>query len=360
MVVAGASLLGTVAALGLTALFTWASTPAHSLLGGICQPNLPAGGTTKPASIILRYRAASGPFVILEISPYEVGPNVFEVTLADGSGPVQAPGRLRVGFRRLEDSAPAVWLEASEVAGRLAYRASSELNAPGWWVVEVNVGSGPPVPFVLRLDEPSGAPLKFKPPDYPSDPEAERLFWATVQIHRELTAVAWEEQLTSGLAYPAGRGAWVWVAGRVHAPDRYALRVVNPDRESYEVVQAGNRRCTRSDGGDWVCGSAVDRNPLDLSLLGRSYGFRLGRQEVLDGELTRVVTFYEPTEQNWYAWWVGVDTGYLRRMAMVGPGHFMVTRYFDHNLPVNPSSPALPSGFYSPSKPESPDVGHDF
>lgn len=42
--------------------------------GGICQPNLPTGGTTKPASLILRYRATSGPFVILEVSPYEVGP----------------------------------------------------------------------------------------------------------------------------------------------------------------------------------------------------------------------------------------------------------------------------------------------
>jgi hypothetical protein len=44
--------------------------------------------------------------------------------------------------------------------------------------------------------------------------------------------------------------------------------------------------------------------------------------------------FYNPQQPAWYAWWVGEETGHLRKQAMVAAGHFMLTRYFEQNTPM--------------------------
>ncbi len=62
--------------------------------------------------------------------------------------------------------------------------------------------------------------------------------------------------------------------------------------------------------------------------------FQFGRHELVDGEMTQVVLFYNPSQPAWYCWWIGVDSGQLRRQAMVAAGHFMLTHYFDHNRPL--------------------------
>jgi hypothetical protein len=72
----------------------------------------------------------------------------------------------------------------------------------------------------------------------------------------------------------------------------------------------------------------------------RSTAFKLGRQEVVDGEIAQVVLFYNPSQQAWYAWWVGSETGYIRRQMMVAPGHYMLTEFFDQNAPLVIEIPA--------------------
>jgi len=331
VIMALASLVALLPALGFVGLTLLVSrTPAHPE-GEFCaaDPQVAAGYGGR--GLILRYRTAGGQFVRLAVEPFQLGPNTFRVRLVDVTAARATADRLRLGFYRLEDTAPPDWVDIGPRADDGEWRITRSLNLPGWWVVAVSVDEAEPVPFVLRLDQPSRAPLAFAEPDYPSDPQAEALFRRALQNHRGLRAVRWEEQLTSGLAYPSETGAWVHVTGQAEAPDRFSLRVHNPDRQSYEVIQAGTVRCSRNQEEDWLCSETEPRSALDFRGLTSASGFRLGRQEPVEGELTQVVTFYEPVEKSWYAWWVGLDTGYLRRMAMVGPGHFMVTRYFDHN-----------------------------
>ena len=335
-----ASLVALLPALGFVGLTLLVGrTPAHSG-GEFCAANPQVTAGYGGRGLVLRYRTAGGQFVRLAVEPFQLGPNTFRVRLFDVTGAPATAGRLRLGFYRLEDTSPPDWVDMGPRADDAEYRVTRSLNLPGWWVVAVAVGEAEPVAFVLRLDQPSRAPLAFAEPDCPSDPQAEAFFRRALDTHRGLRAVRWEEQLTSGLAYPSESGAWVYVAGQAEAPDRFSLRVHNPDRESYDVFQVGAHRCTRREGQSWVCSEAEPRNALDFKGLASAWGFQLGRQEPVDGELTQVVTFYEPVEKSWYAWWVGLDSGYLRRMAMVGPGHFMVTRYFDHNtgLELTPSA----------------------
>jgi hypothetical protein len=81
--------------------------------------------------------------------------------------------------------------------------------------------------------------------------------------------------------------------------------------------------------------------------LGPSTAFRFGRTEAVDGEMARVLLFYNPSQGAWYAWWIGEQTGLLRRQAMVAPGHFMLTHFSDHNQPLIiplPEEAASPGG----------------
>ncbi len=340
ILMAVASLMALVPALVFVGTDLLASRPAGLAEGQLCEPSPQVVTGQAGRGLVLRYQAPGGQFVRLGVEPFQVGSNLFRIGILDRAGKPAAASRIRLGFYRLENNDPPDWVEATPPSGATEYRFTRPLDSTGWWVVAVAVDNGEPVLFVLRLDQPSRAPLEFAPPNYPVDPAAEGLFWRTLRAHRGLRSVRWEEQLTSGLAYPSELGAWVFVEGQAEAPDRFSLRVVNPDRESYDVFQAGTRRCTRTRGEAWPCAGAEPRNALDFRGPGSATGFRFGREEAVGGELTRVVLFYEPVEKSWYAWWVGLETGYLRRMAMVGPGHFMVTRYFDQNVPVELAGPS--------------------
>jgi hypothetical protein len=77
--------------------------------------------------------------------------------------------------------------------------------------------------------------------------------------------------------------------------------------------------------------------------------FRLGRVEEIDGESCRIVTFYVPEDrysEAWYAWWVGEESGLLRREAMVARGHYMLHHFhdFDASFTIAPptTGPATP------------------
>jgi hypothetical protein len=72
-------------------------------------------------------------------------------------------------------------------------------------------------------------------------------------------------------------------------------------------------------------------------------GFRLGRIEEIDGEACQIVTFATPRTQGrelaWYSWWVGTETGLVRRMAMVSRNHYMTNDYADIDAPLTVEPP---------------------
>ncbi len=329
LIIALASVLALVPALAYLGLDLLASRPTLLTAESYCEASPALLHQSAAGRLTLRYQISDGRFVRLRVEPFRIGPNVFQVWVLNPAGERVSAELVRLGFYRLEDHGPVEWVEVRPPA-----EVSRILGQTGWWVVAVSVDGGEPVPFVVRLDEPSRAPMEFAPPDYPADPAAEAFFRRALATVRSLKAAWWEEQLTSGLAYPSELGAWVVVRGKAEAPDRFRLEVSNPERESYDVFQAGRSRCVRRQGEGWVCSDTEPRSALAFGGLAGARAFRFGRQETVDGELTQVVTFYEPVEKSWYAWWVGLETGYLRRMAMVGPGHFMVTRYFGHNDPA--------------------------
>jgi hypothetical protein len=82
-------------------------------------------------------------------------------------------------------------------------------------------------------------------------------------------------------------------------------------------------------------------------------GFQLGPREVVDGELCQVVTFWQRPRLSpsrapaWFAWWIGLASGDVRREAMISTRHYMVYAYTDFDVPLDippPIAALLPTG----------------
>lgn len=300
-------------------------------LGQPASGPLPApAGTPGPQGQVLRYRLDPERFILLEVEPLKPGPNDFRVTLLDRNLQPIPAGELYLRLRRLDQDSPPVDLPLSRADNRPGFSARHDLE-PGWWAAEGGLAGGPAQTFYFLVGSPNGAA---------SDPRAAELLNRAVDEFGRLAGVRWEEQLTSGLPYPTAAGAWVLTEAEAQAPDRVHLKVTL-DGSVRETYQVGGRRCDREGGGPWQCADATPLNPFDRSPFRSAAQVSLGRQETGDGEPARVVFFYYPAAEAWYAWWVGEQTGWLRREVMLAPGHVMVARYFDHNLPLNIG---LPSG----------------
>ncbi|MBI2913737.1 MAG: CopD family protein [Chloroflexi bacterium] len=324
---------GRIAAVGLT------------VIGGLVVVSSLTTASQPPAfeaAVGFRYQASDGRLVLLEIEPFEVGANTFHVTVMTEDEEIVEADSVELRFSRLEQEGA-----VSEVAmrpgegGRPSYLGEFALEETGWWAIEAVVDNQASASFYLRLDNPSLAPLEFAPPDYESDPKAEELFRQALERYESLSALKWREELTSGLLDPTGIGAWVITTGQAEAPDKIHYRVLSPGASDYQLVRAADRSCFQDKGEAWECRESGATESFDLDYMENSTAFRLGRKEMVDGEMTQVLLFNNPSQAGaWYAWWVGEETGYLRRQAMVAPGHFMLTRFFEHNQPVSIELPA--------------------
>lgn len=327
---------------GLALALTGVATPTSPEAPAVAPPSPAAGAPASSgvqagaAGLALRYQAPDGRFVLLEVTPWAIGVNRFRVTVLDVAGHPLAVQGVTLRLSRLEQEEAPREVPAVAPPGERALQAEAVLPTTGWWAIEVRVSGSEneAVSFYLRLDEPSGAPLHVAPPDYPSDPAAERLFRRSVAQFEGLKGLRWREELTSGLLAPTGIGAWVLTTGEAAAPDRLRLHVLSPGFSDYELVRVGDVSCTRLRGQRCRCERLGAENPFDLDFQAPATAFRLGRRERVDGEMTRVLLFYNPAQPAWYAWWIGEGSGQLRRQAMVAPGHVMLTRFFDHDAPV--------------------------
>ncbi len=279
------------------------------------------------AGQVLRYRLDPERFILLEVEPLKPGPNEFRVAVLDRKlRPLPAEGLYLQLWRLDRESPPAdLWL------GPTDGRARRDLE-PGWWAAEAGLTGGPAQTFYFLLGPapPGGAP---------PDPKAAELLDRAVENFGRLGTLRWEEQLTSGLPYPTEAGAWVLTEGEAQAPDRVHIRV-SLDGSVRETYQVGSRRCDREADGPWQCAEASPVNFFNRTPFRMAPGVGLGRRETVDGEPARVIFFYYPPADAWYAWWVGERSGLLLREAMLAPGHVMVARYFDHNVPLNIELPA--------------------
>ncbi len=310
------------------------------MVAGFNLTTSPSTSSAFNASIALRYQATDGRFVELEIDPFQIGQNDVRVaTTAEDGTPTRAESA-SLQFSRLDQVPSGDQVTTSQSADG-AFLATYNFTETGWWAIQVTLDGGATATFYLRLDNPSHAPLDFNPPDYTSDPAAEQVFGNALAQYRGLTELKWREELTSGLLSPTRSSVWVVTDGAGEAPGSISWHVVSPGHSDYQTDWVGDESCTQDSGATtWKCQTGQTIQPFHLDYMDPSTAFQFGRKEVVDGEMTQVVLFYNPSQPAWYAWWIGIDSGQIRRQAMVAPGHFMLTHYFDQNVPIGITIPA--------------------
>ena len=321
-----------------------AFAPSALLLVAIAACASPGSNPPTPTpvtNVAVRYQADDGRQALLEISPFQVGRNTFRVMVMDGQSKPAPADSVELRLSRPESAAEPTSVPAPHSDDGTSYVAEYDLQQTGWWDVGVVLDKLNVVNFYLRLDNPSTAPLAFAPADYASDPAAEALFKKTLQAYEGLSSVKEREELTSGLLAPTGAGITIITDYEVEA-DRIHYVTSSSGSTTNEFYRVGTQSCSRDVEpiSAWECQGDEAQKGFDLEYLASSTAFRLGRQETVDGELSRLLLFSNPGQRAWFAWWVGEQTGYLRRQAMVAPGHFMLTRYFDHNAPLSIELPA--------------------
>jgi nitrogen fixation protein FixH len=293
-------------------------------------------------TIDLRYRTDAGRYVDLEIAPFRLGENTFHISVLDEEARPIAVAPVLVRFSQLVSGAEPAEVRAEPEADERFQAAQHTLARTGWWNIEVIVGDDERANFYLRLDERGQAPWEYAPPDYVADPQAEALFRRILAGFEGLSFVKWHEELTSGIPAPGGITSWILTEGEIAAPDRMHFRNFNATSLLIEQYWAGDTRCTSIAGRDdrWRCSAGTQANPLDRGYLAESTGFQLGRMEQVGGRTAQVLIFYTPWQGAWYSWWIDAETGQLLQRAMVATGHFMLTRYFDFDVPVDIVLPA--------------------
>lgn len=237
-----------------------------------------------------------------------------------------------------------------------AVAASLPPDGGGWWHLRVTVdGAAAPADYYVMLPDPNiNGPGAVPKSD--TSREAEAIYARGMAAMTSLQDV----QFTQWMADGRGNGAISHHA--VHAGG-------NGTPGGFIFKAAGGMEAIVIDSTRWVKlpgAPGWDEQDGALSVppseWGEEYqgatGFTLLSEETIDGERTQLVAFTVPevTEPRrqiaaWYLWWVGADSGELRREAMISRLHYMRNDFSDFNEPFALEPPGAASTPEAPATP---------
>ena len=327
-----------------------------AMLGASTLPLLAAPGTATMPTLARLDLAAAVPLghdrsgeIHLSLAPAVPGENgvVFELETADGAvlAPAEAPV-VELTLHPLDH--PGEARTVALVPDRFGGWATGEVDLPGagWWQADVTLvppgGRGSRVPFWFVLPDPN---VTGHGPTPAADPAAQAVFERAMAALSDLRSVRYTQRLSdgSGSLYQSALEVTDAVDGR---PVAFAER-----SPRFESVVVGDTQWVREVSEP----SWRERAAPSLSLpsaWSETYtaaeGFRLGPTVEIDGEQSQVVTFYLPRTPRsaaaWFAWWVGEETGRIRRETMVSSRHYMVYTFADFNADIRIEPPAPRQG----------------
>jgi hypothetical protein len=225
-----------------------------------------------------------------------------------------------------------------------AYFASAPLDQAGWWRFRVEVdGSEQAAEFFLLIPDPNlNGPNAV--PGSGSAAEGEALFQRGIEDLTALRDVRFTQWIADGRgnASVAEHGV---TTGDGNTPPGFTYRAAG----GMEAVIIGSTRWIRlpgdpgweeQEGATVVLPSAWDEEYFGAT------GFTILGEETIDGERCQLLAFVvpelsEPRRQTvaWYLWWVGEETGHVRRESMVSRLHYMHNSFSDFDVPIALSPP---------------------
>ncbi len=236
-----------------------------------------------------------------------------------------------------------------------AFIASSPLDEAGWWRLSVEIeGAEDAAEFYLLIPDPNlNGPNAV--PNNGSSAEGEASFRRGIEALTTLRAIRFTQWIADGRGN-ASVSAHAVTAGDGNTPPGFAYRAAG----GMEAIIIGSTRWIRLPGDlgwqEQEGATVVLPSEWDEEYNGAT-GFTVLGEEIVDGERCQLLAFVvpeltEPRRQTvaWYLWWVGAETGYVRKEAMVSRLHYMRNAFSDFDVPIalappdEPASRATPSG----------------
>ena len=219
-----------------------------------------------------------------------------------------------------------------------AFIASSPLDLAGWWRVSVTVdGAASAADFYLLIPDPNlNGPNTV--PSSASSPEGEALFRRGIETLTSLRHVRFTQWIADGRGNASVSEHAVTVGNGNSSPG-FTYRAAG----GMEAIFIGSTRWIRLPGDlrweEQEGAAVVLPADWDEEYVGAT-GFTLLGEETIDGEVCRLLAFVAPelTEPRrtvaWYLWWVGEETGYVRKEAMVSRLHYMLNAFSEFDVPI--------------------------
>jgi copper transport protein len=227
---------------------------------------------------------------------------------------------------------------AGAPATRHAARQLRQLVAAGpAWPLRIEAGLG--VAVLLATGLLTSQPPARTPQQVLYDPPRE-LGLTTTSDPRAIVLLDQAEQAMSGLrsvrlVESLGNGAdsLTLTSYTFAAPDRSSVS----DALGDETIQLGSTVYHRANGGTWRQESGVEPYQWPSGQFGYLHervGAIVVAQATVEDHDCLIVAFYSPRVNGMYEEWIGVHNHLIYQEVMNAPAHYMVSRYYDHNQPV--------------------------
>jgi hypothetical protein len=224
-----------------------------------------------------------------------------------------------------------------------AFTASSPLDPAGWWRLSVDVdGADDAAEFYLLIPDPNlNGPNAVAKSQSSADGEA--LFRRGIETMTSLRDVRFTQWIADGQGNAAISEHAV-TAGDGSSPPGFTYRAVG----GMEAVIIGSTRWIKLPGDpDWE--EQEGATVVLPSEWGEEYAgateFTILGEETIDGERCQLLAFVAPELTTprrtvaWYLWWVGEETGHVRKEAMSSRLHYMRNEFGDFDVPIVLSPP---------------------
>lgn len=315
----------------------WARVPSIGLLA-------PAGDAF----------VADTPWVTLQLEPAQTGqPNNLRLSLLSLQGTPIASDAANPGIESLSavpigGGAPQPVAVQPEPSATYARIGSATFDQGGWWQLSAMVdGASKPADFYLLVPDPNingpGAVASNS-----SSADGEALYRRGLDAITAMQSVRYTQWLADGQGH-AGISEHIVTAGDASSPPGFIYRAAG----GMEAIVIGSTRWIHLQGElGWTEQEGAASVPP--SQWGEEYtgatGFTILGEEAVDGARTQILAFVvpevtEPRRQSaaWYLWWVDVESGNVRREAMVSRIHYMLNQFGDFDVPVVLEPPVLPA-----------------
>jgi len=221
---------------------------------------------------------------------------------------------------------------------------TSPFDREGWWRLGVALdGAGETAEFYLLLPDPNiNGPNAV--PDFGTSPEGEAIFRRGMDATTALHSVRFTQWIADGMGNSSVSEHAV-TAGGDGVPPGFAYRAAG----GMEAVIIGSTRWIKLPGDlgwqEQEGATVVPPSEWDDEYAGAT-GFTMLGEETIDGERCQLLAFVvpeviEPRRQTvaWYLWWVGAETGQVRKEAMVSRVHYMLNQFGDFDAPLTLTPP---------------------